>query len=58
MRLLSDESGATRTEYGIVAAGMTFAVTVAVLPPGATFAHSIAGAVLMLALVTVTLWPQ
>jgi Flp pilus assembly pilin Flp len=58
MRLLSDESGATRTEYGIVVAGMTFAVTVAVLPPGATFAHSIAGAVLMLALVTVTLWPQ
>ena len=57
MCLLSDESGATRTEYGIIAAGMTFAVTVAMLPPGATFMHSMAGAVLMLALATLMLGP-
>jgi Flp pilus assembly pilin Flp len=48
MRLLSDESGATKTEYGILAVGMTFAVTVAMLPPGATCVYSIAGTVLML----------
>jgi len=58
MRLLSDQSGATKTEYGIIAAGMTFAVTAAVLPPGATFMHFIAGTVLMLALATVMFGPR
>jgi Flp pilus assembly pilin Flp len=53
MRLLSDESGATKTEYAIIAAGKTLAVTVAVLPVGATFLHFIAGAAIVLALATV-----
>jgi Flp pilus assembly pilin Flp len=42
MRLRSDESGATKTEYGIIAAGMSFAVAVAALPQDATFMHSLA----------------
>jgi Flp pilus assembly pilin Flp len=58
MRLLSDESGATKTEYGVIAAGMSFAVAVAALPQGATFMHSLAGMVVMLALAIVTLWPR
>jgi Flp pilus assembly pilin Flp len=58
MRLRSDESGATKTEYGIIAAGMSFAVAVAALPQDATFMHSLAGMVVMLALATVMLCPR
>jgi hypothetical protein len=47
--LLTDESGATRTEYGLIAAGIAFAVTLAVLPPSIAFARPMAALVLLLA---------
>jgi hypothetical protein len=37
MRLLSDESGATKTGCSIITGGMSFAVAVVALPQGATF---------------------
>ena len=58
MRLLSDESGATKTECGIITAGMSFAVAIVALPQGATFMHSLAGMVVMLTMAIVTLWPH
>jgi hypothetical protein len=49
MRFLENESGATRTEYSLIAAGMGFAFTLAVLPPSITLARPIAALVLLLA---------
>ena len=49
MRFLENDSGATRTEYGLIAAGIGFAVTLATLPPSITLARPIAVLVLLLA---------
>jgi hypothetical protein len=48
--LLTDESGATTTEYSLIAAGVGFAVTLTVLPPSITLARPIAALALLLAL--------
>jgi hypothetical protein len=56
MRFLENESGATRTENGLIAAGVGFAVTLAVLPPGITLARPIAALVLLVAWGAAALW--
>jgi hypothetical protein len=48
--LLTDESGATTTEYSLIAAGVGFAVTLTVLPPSIALARPIAALALLLAL--------
>jgi hypothetical protein len=55
MRLLRDASAATRTEYGLIAAGVAFAAILAVLPPSMP-AHLIALLLLLPALGAATLW--
>jgi hypothetical protein len=47
--LLTGESAATRTEYGLIAAGIGFALALAALPPSLIVARVIAVLVLLLA---------
>jgi hypothetical protein len=54
--VLTDESGATTTEYSLIAAGLAFGVIVATLPPSMTFARPTAALVLLLAWAAAALW--
>ena len=54
--LLTDESGATATEYSLIAAGVVFGVILAALPPSMTFARPTAALVLLLAWGAAALW--
>jgi Flp pilus assembly pilin Flp len=49
MRFPENESGATRTEYSLIAAGISFAATLAALSPSMTLARPIAALVLLVA---------
>jgi hypothetical protein len=50
MRFLENQSGATATEYGLIAAGVGFAISLTDLPAGLTLPRSIAALMLLLAL--------
>jgi hypothetical protein len=56
MHFLEDESAATRTEYGLIAAGISFAVSLTALPSGLTLPRSIAALMLLLALGAAEWW--
>jgi hypothetical protein len=49
MRFLGNESGAARTEYSLIAAGIGFAISLTDLPAGLTLPRSAAVLVLLLA---------
>jgi hypothetical protein len=54
--VLTDDSGATTTEYSLIAAGVGFGLIVAALPPNVTFARPTAALVLLLAWGVAALW--
>jgi hypothetical protein len=54
--VLTDDSGATTTEYSLIAAGVGFGVIVAALPPNVTFARPTAALVMLLAWGAAALW--
>jgi hypothetical protein len=56
MRFLQNESGATRTEHSLIAAGIGFAVSLTALPSGLTLPRSIAALMLLLALGAAEWW--
>jgi hypothetical protein len=56
MHFLEDESAATPTECGLIAAGVGFAVSLIAMPPGLTPPRSIAALMLLLALGAAEWW--